>query len=161
MLRLHRDLDNAHHPGNASLTIAFTTPGLANPANADDIAGTQASTITYTATCTSSTGGTTGSATGSTSPITVTGLTPGATYTCTVTGSDGRTTVAASTVSGAVVVPTNTSITVALAASLGGVLPKTGINSLTTLVRIGLTLLGLGIGLIAVARRRRPRRFNP
>ena len=84
-------------PGSESLTVEFTTPGLANPnvqATAED---TREDALTYAATCASSTGGIGGSATGADpGSITVAGLTAGATYTCQVTASDNEIPVAAS-----------------------------------------------------------------
>lgn len=92
-------------PRTGSLTVAFTTPGLVTSANGQAGDSAQASALTYTVACTSSTGGAPDSASGPSSPITVTGLTAGATYTCQVTASDRRTTVAASAVSDGIVVP--------------------------------------------------------
>ncbi len=68
-------------PGDGSLTVEFETSGLL-PAGVQSMAvNPAASGYTYTVTCTSATG-VTGTATGTSSPITVTGLTPGADYTC-------------------------------------------------------------------------------
>ena len=55
----------------------------------------------YTATCASSTGGATRTGTGASSPLTVTGLSPGATYTCTVSATNALGTSAASAASAA------------------------------------------------------------
>jgi hypothetical protein len=64
---------------STTATVAFV-PGAANSSD---------TVTTHTATCASSTGGTTRSANLLTSPINITGLTPGATYTCTVTATAG------------------------------------------------------------------------
>jgi hypothetical protein len=156
-------------PGDGSLTVAFETSGLL-PAGVQSLAVNPAAAgFTYTATCTSSTG-VAGSASGPTSPITVTGLTPGAEYTCRVTASDGSTTVAASAVSGGVQsasVPASPdgSIPVDLPATgpstptvgaqaSGGSMARTGAESGLE-ARFGAALLALGLALVVAARKRK------
>ena len=76
---------------DGALSVSFTAP-------ADDGGH---SIFDYTATCTSSNGGATNSADDATSPITVSGLTNGATYTCTVIASSDAGDSQASTASNA------------------------------------------------------------
>ena len=76
---------------DGALSVSFTAP-------ADDGGH---SIFDYTATCTSSNGGATNSADDATSPITVSGLTNGATYTCTVIASSDAGDSRASTASNA------------------------------------------------------------
>ena len=75
--------------GIGSITVTFNT---ANPSSKS--ASLLNSSITFTANCTSNNGGVSGSATGTSSPLVVTGVTPGKAYTCTVsaTGSGGTST---------------------------------------------------------------------
>jgi hypothetical protein len=151
-------------PGADSLTVPFTTPGLAS---SELVAQSSAvpSGITYTAACTSSTGGVPGTADASTSPITVTGLSPGATYTCVVTAADGLTVVAMSPPSRDVALPASpdgpTPGTRVAAAAPNGTDPSalalTGTGSTTTLVPVGLACVVLGLAFAIAMRRRRVR----
>ncbi len=156
-------------PGRGSLTVAFTTSLLPASGAPGAIAPTAARS--YTVTCTSSTGGVTGVATGPSSPITVTGLTPGATYTCQVAASDGSVTVASSPVSDAAVSASSSGSdpaaeTVSFPAaspstaspSTGG-MARTGANS-SDQARVGLASLLLGIILILLTRARRSRAIS-
>jgi hypothetical protein len=75
---------------SGQIKVTFT-PGANNGSN----------TTSYTATCTSTTGAV-GSKSGAASPLTVIGLTAGASYTCTVKGTNARGAGLASAASGAV-----------------------------------------------------------
>ncbi len=72
-------------PGAPSIGTATAGHGLAHVVFTPSPDDGGSPVIDATATCTSNDGGVAGSATGPTSPITVTGLTPGAHYTCAVT----------------------------------------------------------------------------
>ncbi len=137
-------------PQAASLDVAFATPGIAAGASG---ASAQA-ILVYTASCTSLTGGASGSATGSSSPLTVTGLTPGATYTCQVKATDGRVTVATSAVSQPVVLAASGDGTTS---APGAVLAFTGAGAITQLASLAFVLVASGLGLVLFARRRRAR----
>jgi hypothetical protein len=157
-------------PGDGSLTVAFETSGLL-PAGVQGLAVNPAAAgYTYTVTCTSSTG-VTGSATGTSSPITVTGLTPGADYTCQVTASDGSVTFAGSAMSGPVQstpataspsgevpVPVNLPATgpssPSVGAQSGASMARTGAES-GAAARFGLAVLALGVALVIGTRRRK------
>ena len=148
-------------PGDGSLTLDFTTPGLVtNTGDAQDAVSAEANPLTYTAACTSETGATSGSAEGPTSPITISGLPPGD-YTCMISAADGPTVVATSAVSEVIAVPgapadTNTPAT-APTNSDPGVLAFTGSSSPTTLGPMAIALITLGLALTIAARRRRAR----
>lgn len=152
-------------PGTGSLTVSFTTPGMAS--GAPGSLAPQGNALTYTVTCTSTTGGVTGSASGPSSPITVTGLTPGESYTCHVTGSSGAVTVAASSGGVAVVSasssgadPSGESASAPSSASstptgVVAEMARTGANSAMQAL-LGAGSLALGLALIAITRSRRP-----
>jgi Carboxypeptidase regulatory-like domain len=156
-------------PVAGGLTVAFTTPGLL-PAGVQSMAipndvDAAATGFTYTVTCTSPTG-VTGSASGPGSPITVTGLTPGASYTCKVTASDGAMTVASSSDSVAVVSASDGTATVPVGTSTGGSsgsvgaqMARTGANSAVQAF-LGLAFLGFGLVLMVLGRNRRSRRVS-
>jgi LPXTG-motif cell wall-anchored protein len=148
-------------PGDGSLTVPFTTPGLAAP-DLLTASSVMRTTLTYTAACTSSTGGVAGSAEAGTSPITVPGLTPGATYTCVVSAADGPTIVATSTASRDIALAaapnapgasTRTAVS-RLDVTGPGALARTGTSSTTTFGAFGLALLALGLALVITTRRR-------
>ena len=153
-------------PGDGSLTVAFTTS--LPPAGAPGGVAPAADARIYTVTCTSSNGGVTGSASGPASPITVTGLTPGATYTCRVAASDGSVTVASSDVSGEVISTSSgasgagsdpVAKTVAFptsSASASGGMARTGVSS-SAQALVGVASLLLGLILILLTRARRSR----
>src|SRR5262249_27184902 len=146
-------------PGNGSLTIAFTS-SLVGPTGGQSAA---AAATTFTATCTSPTGAS-GTAWGGGSPITVTGLTAGATYSCSVRAADGEIAVASSTGATTAVVPladasdpaapSSGTSDAAPAGSVG--MARTGADS-SVLARAGLALLLLGGALVLVGRPRRRR----
>ena len=160
-------------PGPGSVTVDFTTPGLVTTNGVRGAAvSAQANppTYTYNVTCTSTSGGTPGTAHATSSPITVTGLTPGATYACLVTAAEGTTTIAASAVSGAIVIPapttpastptatpasTQTATPASTPSPAGSGLARTGTSAPTTLARTGLALLAVGLALLTATRRRR------
>ena len=177
-------------PETGSLTVAFTTPGLAtDTTDTQGTASARASNLTYTATCTSSTGKASGSAEGPSAGIAVTGLAPG-NYTCVVTAADDRTTVLSSAVSQVVAVPGQavdptpavppapstptvlstdnpTASTPAASTPAAGqantdpaALALTGSNSTITLVSVSIALICFGLGCMVAARRRR-RAPNP
>jgi hypothetical protein len=157
-------------PGNGSLTVAFTTslPPAGAPGEISAYAAGDP-LRTYTVTCTSSTGGVTGSASGPSSPITVTGLTPGATYTCQVAASDGSVTVASSEVSGSVMSTTSSgdsdpaartvAFPVSSSSGASGEMARTGVSS-STQARVGVASLLLGLSFILLTRARRSRAIS-
>ncbi|MDO8557778.1 MAG: DUF2341 domain-containing protein [bacterium] len=121
---------NAAGQGSAS-SVASATPATVPdaPTAVSAVAGNTQATISFTApanggsaitgyTVTSNPGGFTG--TGSSSPVTVTGLTNGATYTFTVTATNVAGTGAASSPSNSVTLPTLPGSPVNLAATVGG-----------------------------------------
>jgi protocatechuate 3,4-dioxygenase beta subunit len=132
---------------NDSITVAFATSSP-RPQTFSEAAPLPV----YTLTCSSSTG-VTRSASAASSPITVTGVTQGATYTCTVSSSDGSTTVASSVVF-SVEVPTVALQPVNSAAPVA-TLPVTGIDPMS-MIEVGLALLALGIAARRWARRSAP-----
>lgn len=152
-------------PGHGELTIAFTSD-LGPPSGIQ--AAAAGGGLTYTASCVSTTGGNPGTAHGTSSPITVTGLTPGAAYVCGVSASDDATVVATSSGAVAGVVLTSTAAAPAGAAPVpgesaasdpGSSMARTGTNALAQAAAGG-TLLGLGGALMLVGRgRRRNRRL--
>lgn len=98
--------------GTTSTSVSFTA------ANANGSA-----IVAYNASCTSSTGGTSVNQSGASSPITVAGLTAGATYTCSVTATNGTGTGPASTASASFTVPSPASQTPPATASTGAPAP--------------------------------------
>ena len=149
-------------PGPNSLTVAFTIPDFSGSSGSG---GARAAAITtlsivYTVTCTSPRGGVSGSASGPGSPITVTGLTAGASYACRVTADSGGTLLATSGVADASIAadPTpgggTTSGDPASNGVTSGSLPRTGAGSPMTLVRDGVLLIVFGCALAAMARGR-------
>jgi hypothetical protein len=125
---------------------------------------------TYTVTCTSTTG-VTGTATGTSSPITVTGLTPGADYTCRVTASDGAVTVAGSENSGfvqstpvpataspsgevPVTLPTTGPSSPSVGSQSGSSMARTGAES-GVVASLGAVALAFGLALVIAGRRRK------
>ena len=146
--------------GANSLTVAFTvTQPLVVTGASGSISASAAPSvapITYTATCTSSNGGASGTATGSASPITVTGLTAGASYTCTVVAADQISRVGMSSVSAPVVVVHSLADPTRPGAAAGAIplqLAATG-AVLSGPVVIGLANLVIGMSLISASRRR-------
>jgi hypothetical protein len=150
-------------PGPNSLTVAFVPPDLADPGDGGTLsAASRSLSVLYTVTCTSPGGGVSGSASGPDSPITVTGLTQGASYACQVTADSGGTLLATSDVSHATLAAdgggTNaggTGATDPASAGVSGTLPRTGASSPMTLVRAGFMLLVLGLVLVGAGGRRR------
>ena len=156
-------------PGPNSITVAFTTPDLtgagASGAGAAAAASLSAALpLTYTVTC-SSPGGATGTASGPGSPITVSGLTSGASYTCQVAAWMGGTLVAGSAPSATTVAAGHATNPSAAdpsgsdpsdaSAGVTGSLPRTGASSPLTLVRAGFLLLLVGGALAVTGRKRR------
>ena len=159
-------------PGDGSLTVAFETTGIL-PAGVQSMAVNPAAAgYTYTVTCTSPTG-VTGTATGTSSPITVTGLTPGADYTCRVTASDGSVTVAGSEASGVVqstpvpataspsgevpvpvTLPSTGPTSPAVGAQSGSSMARTGAES-GVIASLGALALAMGLAFVIAGRRRR------
>jgi hypothetical protein len=145
-------------PGHGELTIAFTSD-LGPPSGIE--AAAAGGGLSYTAGCVSTTGGNPGTAHGTSSPITVTGLTPGAAYVCGVSASDDATVVATSSVASAGVVLAATAAAPAArtsgrsaASDPGSSMARTGANALAQ-AGAGGALLGLGGALILVGRGRR------
>ncbi len=133
-----------------SITVAFSTT---EERHAESFAVEIAPTV-YTLTCSSPTG-VTRSASAASSPITVTGVTAGATYTCIVTSTDGATTatsasfsvevpsvsVQPATIREPTIAPTPPAADVPVAAA--ATLPRTGLDPRSTLY-FALALLILG-----------------
>jgi protocatechuate 3,4-dioxygenase beta subunit len=155
-------------PGNGTLTVAFTSQLIhsGEQAKVSAAAADPDPPFEYTVTCTSGTG-VTGSAKGLTSPITVTGLTPGATYTCTVTASDGTITVgsssssvgvAAASAGGGGGTPATRTVTFPTTlpntGSVAAGMARTGADAAAT-ARIGAVLLALGLALVLATRSKR------
>ena len=143
-------------PGSASLTVAFTTPGLVSPDRAASADDPQTDPLAYSATCTSSTGGVAGTGTASgagTGTITVTGLTAGATYTCQVTATNEGVPVAASA-------PSDT-LTLAggdpavTPAAIPAMLAFTGSTNVTATAVVGIVLVLLGLATLGGSRKLR------
>jgi hypothetical protein len=152
-------------PGSGSLTIAFTTD-LGPPTG---IRAAGASGLLYTASCVSTDGGVPGTAQGTSSPITVTGLTPGAAYACAVSADDDGIVVASTSGASVGVVLASKTVAPAAGTSAGGSgetaasdpgssMARTGASSLTQAGAGGaLLVLGGALVLVGRGRRRRPR----
>ena len=104
----------------------------------------------------------TGSASGPGSPITVTGITSGASYLCQVAAAAGGTIFATSGVSSVLAADTTapgdaggSADSDPASTGVTGSLPRTGATSSTTLARAGFVLLLIGFVLAGSARRRR------
>ena len=171
-------------PGPGTLKVAFTTPGLVPTVGASSVSASSRTSRSYTVTCTSSNGGVTGHTTGSASPITVTGLTPGASYSCLVTAADGSQSVGSSVRSvsvtasaggeGPVVVPVADPSATPTASGATGATAGTAPSSFptaagtATMARtgtdsedqagVGATLLALGLALVLIGRTRKGHR---
>ena len=135
---------------NDSITVAFSTAEQHTESFAPELGPT-----IYTLTCSSPAGGTRSTSAAS-SPITVNGVTPGATYSCNVTSSDGSTSTTSSAFS--VAVPTMSVQPATIAeptiaptpaadptpAAAAATLPRTGLDPRGTLAwALALVILGL------------------
>lgn len=137
-------------PGDGSITIWFSV----NDVNTNQEMSTQA-LDDFAATCTSSDGGAAGAATGPGSPITVTGLTNGATYACTVSFTDGPTTYAATASTTLVTGSPTGHFAGASGGPGGGALAFTGAANTARLASAAFAMILIGAASVGASRRRR------